>query len=167
MNVQYAHDLRIADTYLYAPNECMCTVAMYVHSMCVREYAHAFVRVHGHVHGHGHVCNHARSYPEWIAAYMLSSRLCPLPLSLSNALSYMFPETTQAFYDNVLEAFVMRHHPIRLKEALPAPLLPAVFLLGDLVLAAGFTVFCLASPLLAIVATTVVIAANYKIRPRF
>ena len=38
----------------------------------------------------------ASTYPEWIAEYMLSSRLVPLPLSLSNALSYLFPETAQA-----------------------------------------------------------------------
>jgi len=38
----------------------------------------------------------ATTYPEWIAEFMLSSALFPLPLSLSNALSYLFPETTQA-----------------------------------------------------------------------
>ena len=33
----------------------------------------------------------ASTYPEWIAEYMLSSYLVPLPLSLSNALSFLFP----------------------------------------------------------------------------
>ena len=38
----------------------------------------------------------ASTYPEWVAEYMLSSYLVPLPLSLSNLLSYLFPETAQA-----------------------------------------------------------------------
>jgi len=38
----------------------------------------------------------ASTYPEWIADYMLSSSLVPLPLSLSNLISYVLPETTQA-----------------------------------------------------------------------
>ena len=39
---------------------------------------------------------------------MLSSALFPLPFSLSNMLSYLFPETTQNYYDAVLEDFVTR-----------------------------------------------------------
>ena len=36
----------------------------------------------------------AASHPEWIAQWMLTSHV-PLPISLSNALSYLFPERTQ------------------------------------------------------------------------
>jgi hypothetical protein len=53
-------------------------------------------------------CSPALRYPEWIADYMLSSALFPLPFSLSNMLSYLFPETTQNYYDAVLEDFVTR-----------------------------------------------------------
>ena len=48
-------------------------------------------------------CSPALRYPEWIADYMLSSALFPLPFSLSNMLSYLFPETTQNYYDAVLD----------------------------------------------------------------
>ena len=43
---------------------------------------------------------------------MLSSALFPLPFSLSNMLSYLFPETTQNYYDAVLEDFVTRQFRI-------------------------------------------------------
>ncbi len=63
----------------------------------------------------------------------------------------------QAFYDAVVEGFVTAHHPVHLKAALPAPLLPAAFALGDLALATGFVAFSLASPM-ALVAVTAVVA---------
>jgi len=90
---------------------------------------------------------------------MLSSALFPLPLSLSNALSYLFPETTQAFYDDVVESLVTAHHPMHLKATLPAPLIPAAFVLGDLALAVGFVAFSLASPI-AIVTVAAVAASK-------
>jgi len=101
----------------------------------------------------------ATTYPEWIAEFMLSSALFPLPLSLSNALSYLFPETTQAFYDDVVESLVTAHHPMHLKATLPAPLIPAAFVLGDLALAVGFVAFSLASPI-AIVTVAAVAASK-------
>jgi len=85
------------------------------------------------------------TYPEWIAEYMLSSALFPLPISLSNALSYLFPEATQNYYDAVIESFVTRYHPTHLKAALPQALVPVAFLLGDLAVSAGFVGFNLAS----------------------
>lgn len=88
----------------------------------------------------------ASTYPEWIAEYMLSSRVFPLPLSFSNALSYLLPKTAQAYYDAVVEPVVTAHHPLHLKAALPAPLLPAAVLLGDLLISAGFVAFILACP---------------------
>jgi len=101
----------------------------------------------------------ATTYPEWVADYMLASSLFPLPFSLSNALSYLFPTTTQAFYDGVVESFVTAHHPVYLKAALPAPLIPAAFALGDLSLVVGFVAFSLASPM-ALVAVAAVVASQ-------
>jgi len=88
----------------------------------------------------------ASTYPEWIAEYMLSSYLVPLPFSMSNLISYLFPETTQAYYDTLIEPLVTKVHPKHLKAALPAALYPVAFLAGDLALSAGFFTFCLASP---------------------
>jgi len=104
----------------------------------------------------------ATTYPEWVAEYMLSSRLVPLPISLSNLLSYVFPETTQAYYDAVIEPLVTKAHPKHLKAALPAPLLPAAFLFGDLALASGFAGFALASPMVLVAAAAVALAAKAR-----
>jgi len=98
----------------------------------------------------------ASTYPEWIAEYMLSSHLVPLPLSLS--LSYLFPETTQAYYDALIEPLVTAAHPKHLKKTLPAPLLPAVFLAGDLALSVAFVAFALASPVAAVAAAAAIAA---------
>jgi hypothetical protein len=81
------------------------------------------------------------TYPEWIAEYMLSSAFFPLPFSVSNMLSYLFPEATQNYYDAVLEDFVTRHHP----AAIPKAALPVAFILGDIAVSAGFVWFNLAS----------------------
>jgi len=104
----------------------------------------------------------ASTYPEWIAEYMLSSYLVPLPLSLSNLVSYLFPETVQEYYDALIEPLVTRAHPVHLKAALPAPLLPAAFLLGDLALSAGFVGFALASPMAAVAAIAAVLVAKAR-----
>jgi len=106
----------------------------------------------------------ATTYPEWIADFMLSSTLFPLPFSLSNAISYLFPETTQAFYDGVVESFVTAHHPMHLKAALPAPLIPAAFALGDLALAVGFVAFSLASPMALVALAAVAASQAFKAR---
>jgi len=103
----------------------------------------------------------ASTYPEWVAEYMLSSYLVPLPLSLSNLLSYLFPETAQAYYDALIEPLVTKAHPKHLKAALPAPLLPAAFLVGDLAVSAGFAAFALASPL-GVAAVAVLLAAKMR-----
>lgn len=106
----------------------------------------------------------ATTYPEWIADYMLSSRVFPLPLSLSNALSFLFPETTQAFYDEFIESFVTAHHPEHLKSALPASLIPAAFALSDLALATGFVAFSISSPvvLVALMAVAAIAARTAR-----
>jgi hypothetical protein len=105
----------------------------------------------------------ASTYPEWIADYMLSSVLVPLPLSLSNLISYLFPETTQAYYDALIEPLVTAAHPKHLKAALPAALYPVAFLAADLALAAGFGAFALASPV-AVAAMIAVVALHMKAR---
>ena len=102
----------------------------------------------------------ATTYPEWVAEYMLSSYLVPLPVSLSNAISYLFPETTQAYYDALIEPLVTKAHPKHLKAALPAPLVPAAFLVGDLAVASGFFGFALASPMVLVAAAAVAVAAK-------
>jgi len=105
----------------------------------------------------------ATTYPEWVAEYMLTSHLVPLPLSLSNAISFLFPETAQAYYDALIEPLVTRVHPKHLKTALPASLYPVAFLLGDLALSAGFVAFALASPALAAAAiATAVVSAKSR-----
>jgi len=106
----------------------------------------------------------ASTYPEWIAEYMLSSSFYPLPVSLSNALSYIFPETAQAYYDSIIEDFTRLHHPTDLKAALPDALVPAAFVLGDLAVSAGFVAFSLASPTaaMALLAAAVMLAVKSR-----
>jgi len=105
----------------------------------------------------------ASTYPEWIAEYMLSSYLVPLPLSLSNFVSYLFPETVQAYYDALIESLVTRAHPKHLKSALPTPIVPVAFLIGDLALSAGFVTFSIASPVAA-VATIALLVTNKALK---
>jgi hypothetical protein len=104
----------------------------------------------------------ASTYPEWIAEYMLSSYV-PLPLSLSNLVSYLFPETTQDYYDAFLEPLFSRAPPKHLKAAMPAVLYPAAFLVGDVTLTAGFIAYTLASPM-ALVAAVAAVAVAAKSR---
>mmetsp|Transcript_32834 Transcript_32834/g.76655 ORF Transcript_32834/g.76655 Transcript_32834/m.76655 type:complete len:96 (-) Transcript_32834:315-602(-) len=94
---------------------------------------------------------------------MLSSHLVPLPLSLSNLVSCLFPETTQAYYDALIEPLVTKAHPKHLKAALPSALIPAAFLLGDVALTSGFFGFALASPMvLAAAAAAATVAAKVR-----
>ena len=81
------------------------------------------------------------TYPDWISDYMLSSNYFPLPISLCNALSYVFPNTTQAYYDHVIEKIVSSHHPVQLKRFLPRWGLPVAFLVADFALFSGFVVY--------------------------
>jgi hypothetical protein len=104
----------------------------------------------------------ASTYPEWVAEYMLSSYLVPLPLSLSNVISYLFPELTQGYYDALIEPLVTKVHPKHLKAALPAALVPAAFLAADLALSAGFFAFSLALPMAMAAAIAVVALAKRK-----
>ena len=104
----------------------------------------------------------ASTYPEWIAEYMLTSYLVPLPLSLCNLVSYLFPETTQAYYDALIEPLVASAHPKHLKAALPAFLVPAAFLVGDLALTVGFLAFSMGFPIAIAAAVAVAVAAKVR-----
>jgi len=101
----------------------------------------------------------ASTYPEWVALYMLSCSLVPIPLSISNAITYFLPELAQTYYDSIVEPFVTRHHPATLKAVLPTPLVPSAFLFADLALSAGFVAFSLASPMVALAIATAAVAA--------
>ena len=85
----------------------------------------------------------ASVYPEWIAAHMLSTKVYPLPLSASNLVSYLFPQSAQAFYNAALEPLfnANRKH----LEAVPAALVTPAIAILDLLITAAF----LAPPALA------------------
>lgn len=88
----------------------------------------------------------ASCYPEAAAEYMLAAKYYPLPLSLGNALSYLFPSTTQSFYDAVIEGGLEGLGKPRRVAALPAPLIPFAILLVEGTYVAAFAAFSLASP---------------------
>jgi len=97
---------------------------------------------------------------------MLTS-LVPLPLSLCNAISYLLPEATQAYYD-ALEPLIRGATPsfLAIKRAnSPLPVLLA-FALGDLAAALGFATFTLASSPTAVAAIAAIPLAAYAARPR-
>ena len=73
----------------------------------------------------------------------------------------MGPSHRQAYYDALIEPLVTKAHPKHLKAALPAPLLPAAFLVGDLAVSVGFAAFALASPL-GVAAVAVLLAAKMR-----
>jgi len=97
----------------------------------------------------------AATYPEWIAHWMLDSTLYPLPLSLGNALSLLFPLKTQGYYDNALEPLMAVLAPklVALKAALPAPLVVGAVALADGALSAGFAAYTLADLKMALAAS--------------
>jgi len=105
----------------------------------------------------------ASTYPEWVSGYMLTSSM-PLPLSLSNLLTYLFPATAQAFYEGLVEPlFPSAGGSYRsYLEGVPAALAPAAFVAGDLAASSAFFAFSL-GPVFSLgavlVATTVIAAA--------
>lgn len=84
------------------------------------------------------------THPEWIASWMLSTNVYPLPYSIASTLSYLFPESVQSFYDAYLEPFFVGAAPAlkAYKGALPAiietPLVLGAFLFFDVALALAF-----------------------------
>jgi hypothetical protein len=106
----------------------------------------------------------ASAYPEWIASYMLDVAVFPLPVSVSNLLSYLFPANVQAFYDQYLEGSFSANqsHLRKWKLGLPTLLVAPIILALDLLCAAGFVLYALASPkaLAALAAVAVVACAR-------
>ena len=104
------------------------------------------------------------AYPEWIASYMLDVSVFPLPVSASNLLSYLFPASVQAFYDAHLEgAFAANQARLGAwKRGLPTALVAPVILALDVLCAAGFVLYMLASPkaLAALAAVAIVARAR-------
>ena len=104
------------------------------------------------------------AYPEWIASYMLNVAVFPLPVSFSNLLSYLFPATVQAYYDQHLESFFAGNqaHLRAWKRDLPNVLIAPIIFAVDLLCAAGFVLYALASPkaLAALAAVAVVARAR-------
>jgi hypothetical protein len=89
------------------------------------------------------------TYPEWIAHWMLSTTLYPLPISLSNLLSYLFPASVQAFYDSYLEPFLTWATPALMayKGAMPELLVVLAFPLIDCAIALAFVAYSALSAL--------------------
>jgi len=83
----------------------------------------------------------AASHPIWIAAHALDSR--PRSLSLCNALSFLFPKSTQTFYDTLIEPASATAAPalVRLYAQLPNAATVALVAVSDVVLAVGFAAF--------------------------
>ena len=106
----------------------------------------------------------ASGLPEWIASYMLNVAVFPLPVSFSSLLSYLFPATVQAYYDQHLESFFAGNQAhLRLwKRDLPNVLIAPIIFAVDLLCAAGFVLYALASPkaLAALAAVAVVARAR-------
>ena len=104
------------------------------------------------------------AYPEWIAEYMLNVSVFPLPVSFSSLLSYLFPATVQAYYDQHLESFFAGNqaHLRAWKRDLPNVLIAPIIFAVDLLCAAGFVLYALASPkaLAALAAVAVVARAR-------
>uniref|UniRef100_A0A7S3AU75 Hint domain-containing protein n=2 Tax=Haptolina ericina TaxID=156174 RepID=A0A7S3AU75_9EUKA len=87
------------------------------------------------------------THPEWIAEWMLTSSFYPLPLTMSNLLSYLFPATTQSFYDAVLEPLAVSAAPglKTFKAAVPSPIVVLAFAAFDLGVSVAFAAYSLFS----------------------
>jgi len=107
----------------------------------------------------------ASTYPEWIASYMLSSSVFPT-YTLSNLVSFLFPATTQAYYDAHLERFFQftSSSLVQLKGVLPTPAVAVIVMAADLAVVTGFIAFSLASvqALAALAAIAFVVKSSRK-----
>lgn len=100
----------------------------------------------------------ASTYPEWVASYMLNSYV-PLA-TLSNVLSFVLPETTQLFYDAVVEkVFPASAESYRqYLEDVPTAFIPFAFVFGDMTTVAAFALYSLYTNT-AVVMVTCMVAA--------
>ena len=106
------------------------------------------------------------THPEWIAEWMLTPSFYPLPLTMSNLLSYLFPATTQSFYDAILEPFFVSAAPglKTFKAAVPSPLVVLPFAAFDLGVSAAFAAYSLFSLEFASLLVAVAVASKLLVR---
>ena len=106
------------------------------------------------------------AYPEWIATYMLEQNngYYPLPVSMSNALAYLFPATAQAYWDEVLEhAFAANQQRLgSAKLGLPTALVAPIMFVLDLLCSAGLLLFALANAKVIAALTAVAVVARAR-----
>ena len=106
------------------------------------------------------------AYPEWIATYMLEQNngYYPLPVSMSNALAYLFPATAQAYWDEVLEhAFAANQARLgSAKLGLPTALVAPIMFVLDLLCSAGLVLFALANAKVLAALTAVAVVARAR-----
>ena len=106
------------------------------------------------------------AYPEWIATYMLEQNngYYPLPVSMSNALAYLFPATAQAYWDEVLEhAFAANQQRLgSAKLGLPTALVAPIMFVLDLLCSAGLVLFALANAKVLAALTAVAVVARAR-----
>jgi len=106
------------------------------------------------------------AYPEWIAEYMLESNngYYPLPISMANLLSYLFPVTAQAYWDEVLEhAFAANQQRLgSWKLSLPTALVAPIIFVLDLLCSAGLVLFALANAKVLAALTAVAVVARAR-----
>ena len=106
------------------------------------------------------------AYPEWIATYMLEQNngYYPLPVSMSNALAYLFPATAQAYWDEVLEhAFAANQARLgSAKLGLPTAFVAPIMFVLDLLCSAGLVLFALANAKVLAALTAVAVVARAR-----
>ena len=85
--------------------------------------------------------------PEWSASFLRSSSMYPFPFSAAAVVSYLFPESVQAYYDEQLEAFFaltvrgLEH----MKAALPEPFALMVLFSLDVALVVSWALWAMCS----------------------
>jgi len=110
----------------------------------------------------------ASAYPEWIAATFLGTRFYPLPISICNLISFLFPKLTQDFYDTYLEELFWQNINI-LQDAekmAPSAVKTLIIAVLDVALAAGFTAYAVSTVLAPATALAVVAGMAYMQRMR-
>lgn len=110
----------------------------------------------------------ASTFPEWIADWMLSTAIVPVPCSFIYILAYRFRDTLQAYYDTLLEPFFQRTAGalVQLKAATPSPLVFLAFVLADIAASTGFIMYSLVSNLDVVAALAAVAFAAKAMRAK-
>lgn len=108
------------------------------------------------------VATHA---PEWLASVMLApAGMFLTRYSLSTALSRVFPQSVQAFYDEHLEALFSQNHGSldAIVQAVPPAVLVAVIAMFDAGIAAAFLAYKFGAALLAVAVVALVASKARK-----